>query len=64
MMNDPHPGQRIWAIGLEGTFVIMAVHRGQRSVDLESIHTHKAEKNVSFDVINPLGGDISQARFR
>jgi len=42
----------------------MAVHRGQRSVDLESIHTHKAEKNVSFDVINPLGGDISQARFR
>ena len=46
-------------IGLQGTFTILAVDANRRTVDLEAIDTHKAEKNSSFDVLNPLGGNIS-----
>lgn len=62
-MQDPHQGQRVWVIGLQGTFTILTVDADRRTVDLEAIDTHKIEKNISFDVVNPLGGDISQ-RFR
>jgi hypothetical protein len=54
----------VWAVGLKGTFVIVTVDRSKRCADLESIDNQKAEKNVSFDVINPVGGDIRQSGFR
>ena len=62
-MKDPHPGLRVWVICLSGTFTILAVNADQRTVDLESIDTHKIEKSISFDVVKPLGGETSQ-RFR
>lgn len=62
-MLDPHQGQRVWVIGLQGTFTIVAVDADRRTVDLQAIDTGKIEKNVAFDVVKPLGGDISQ-RFR
>jgi len=64
MMNDPHVGQRVWATGLKGTFAVTAVDRAQRTAHLEAIGTHKTEQDISFDLLNPLGGDISQSRFR
>lgn len=63
-MNDPHQGQRVWVTGLPGTFTIVAVYSDRRTVDLEAIDTLKIEPNIAFEVVHPVGGDISQSRFR
>ena len=55
-MKGPHQGQRVWVIGLPGTFTIVAVNADKRTVDLEAIDAHKTEKSISFDVIKPLEG--------
>jgi hypothetical protein len=64
MMRDPILGQRVWAVGLQGTFIIVAVDNEHRTVDLEAIDTHEAHNHISFETINPLGGDLRQSRFR
>lgn len=64
MMNDPHIGQRVWATGLKGTFTVIVLDRDGRTVDLEAIDTHKTEHGISFDRLNPVGGDLSHGRFR
>lgn len=55
MLRDPRLGQRVWVNGLTGTFVIVAVHRDERTVDLAAIDTLEVQNHISFDIINPLG---------
>jgi hypothetical protein len=64
-MKTPQVGQRVWADGLKGTFIVVAVHPTQSLADLQLTDgTQATEKHVPFGMIHGLGEDFSQGAAR
>lgn len=64
-MKNPQVGQRVWADGLQGTYVIVAVHGDLGLADLQlTTDTGATQKQVPFGMIHALGEDFSQGAAR
>ncbi|MGC2637353.1 MAG: hypothetical protein WA294_09255 [Acidobacteriaceae bacterium] len=64
-MKSPQVGQQVWADGLKGTYLILAIHPDHGLADLQLTgDTKTVEKNIPFGMIHALGEDTSQTAAR
>jgi hypothetical protein len=64
-MKSPQIGQQVWADGLKGTYLIVAVHPDQSLADLQLTDgSQTVEKDIPFGMIHALGEDTSQTAAR
>jgi hypothetical protein len=64
-MKNPQVGLQVWADGLKGTYLIVAVHSDQSVADLQLTDgSQTLEKDIPFGMIHALGEDTSQGATR
>lgn len=62
-MENPRIGQRVWADGQDGTFIVVRTNTFQGVADLElTTGTQKIELHIPFSAIHPVGEDLQAYR--
>lgn len=57
-MKRPRLGQRVWAEGLRGTFIVVRLDEDKGLADLElTSGTHFIERHIPSGAIPPVGED-------